>query len=113
LQFRLVIVRFSKNQPLTFAAPFDSSAPAASAMSWDVRSGAPQIFLEADTGPATVGVRNRDLLNSGPTAPEFVVEIDTDGAHIFGSATICWASRPEAGTQFSATYASATASRET
>ncbi len=66
-----------KDQPLTFAAPFDSRAPAASAMSWDVRSATPQIFLEADTGPPPWRPK-RDLLNSGPTAPEFVVEIDTD-----------------------------------
>ena len=92
-----------KDQPLTFAAPFDSSAPAASAMSWDVRSTTPQIFLEADTGPPPWRPK-RDLLNSGPTAPEFVVEIDTDGAAYLRFGDDLLGKRPEAGTQFSATY---------
>jgi hypothetical protein len=91
------------DQPLTFAAPFDSSAPAASAMRWDVQSVAPQIFLDADTGPPAWRPK-RDLLNSNPTAPEFVVEIDTDGAAFLRFGDDLLGKRPEAGTQFSATY---------
>ena len=92
-----------KDQPLTFAAPFDFSAPAASAMSWDIQSAAPQIFLDADTGPPPWRPK-RDLLNSKPTASEFVVELDTDGEAYLRFGDDLLGKRPEAGTQFSATY---------
>jgi Baseplate J-like protein len=92
-----------KDQPLTFAAPFDATASAASAMTWDIQTAAPQIFLDADTGPPPWHPK-RDLLNSGPTATEFVVEIDTDGAAYLRFGDDLLGKRPTSGTQFTATY---------
>ena len=92
-----------KDQPLTFAAPFDATAAAASAMSLDIQTAAPQIFLDADTGPPPWHPK-RDLLNSDPTATEFVVEIDTDGATYLRFGDDLLGKRPESGTQFTATY---------
>ena len=92
-----------KDQPLTFAAPFDPAAAAASAMSWDIQTAAPQIFLDADTGPPPWHPK-RDLLNSDPTATEFVVEIDTDGATYLRFGDDLLGKRPESGMQFTATY---------
>jgi hypothetical protein len=92
-----------KDQPLTFAAPFDLTASAASAMSWDIQTAAPQIFLDADTGPPP-WLPKRDLLNSAANAPEFVVEIDTDGAAYLRFGDDLLGERPESGTQFTATY---------
>ena len=92
-----------KDQPLTFAAPFDATGSAASAMSWDIQTAAPQIFLDADTGPPPWHPK-RDLLNSDPTATEFVVEIDTDGGAYLRFGDDLLGKRPSSGTQFTATY---------
>jgi hypothetical protein len=94
-----------EDQPLTFAAPFDATAPAASATSRDVRTAMPAIslssLLNADTA---TWVPKRDLLNSAPTATEFVVEIDADGEAYLRFGDDLLGKRPEAGTQFTATY---------
>jgi hypothetical protein len=92
-----------KDQPLTFAAPFDATASAASAMSWDIQTAAPQIFLDADTGPPPWHPK-RDLLNSDPSATEFVVEIDTDGGAYLRFGDDLLGKRPTSGTKFTATY---------
>ncbi len=94
-----------EDQPLTFAAPFDATASAASAMSWDVQTAMPAIslssLLNADT--ATWSPK-RDLLNSAPDAAEFVVEIDSDGAAYLRFGDDLLGKRPDPGTQFTATY---------
>jgi hypothetical protein len=94
-----------KDQPLTFAAPLDVTASAATARSLDIRTSMPAIslsgLLNAD---AATWLPKRDLLNSAPNAPEFVVEIDTDGAAYLRFGDNLLGKRPEAGTQFTATY---------
>jgi hypothetical protein len=94
-----------KDQPLTFAAPFDATASAASAMGWDGHSAMPAISLSSllNTDKAT-WLPKRDLLNSAANATEFVVEIDTDGAAYLRFGDDLLGKRPEAGTQFAATY---------
>ena len=94
-----------KDQPLTFAAPFDANSSAASAMHWDVKAAVPEIFLETPLKPNAPPWRpKRDLLNSGPNANEFVVEIDTDGAAYLRFGDDLLGKRPDSGTQFTATY---------
>jgi len=94
-----------KDQPLTLAAPFDPTASAESAMNWDNRSAMPAVSLSSllNTDTATWSPK-RDLLNSAPNASEFVVEIDTDGAAYLRFGDDLLGKRPEAGTQFTATY---------
>jgi hypothetical protein len=91
--------------PLTQAAPFDPTASAAAAMRWDVQTAMPAVslasLLNADTA---AWLPKRDLLNSGPGANEFVVEIDTDGSAYLRFGDDQLGKRPEADTQFTATY---------
>jgi hypothetical protein len=94
-----------KDAPLTFAAPFDATASAASALRWDVRTAVPAISLSSLLNAATATwLPKRDLLNSNPAATEFVVEIDTDGTAYLRFGDDLLAERPEAGTKFTATY---------
>jgi hypothetical protein len=94
-----------KDQPLTFAAPFDATASAASAMSWNVQSAEPEIFLQSlHNGDTATWQPKRDLLNSAANATEFVVEIDTDGTAYLRFGDDLLSKRPESGTKFTATY---------
>jgi hypothetical protein len=94
-----------KNQPLTFAAPFDGTSSAASAMNWEIREAMPAVslssFLNADT---ETWWPKSDLLNSGPNAPEFVVEVDTDDTAYLRFGDDLLGKRPEQDTKFTATY---------
>jgi len=94
-----------KDQPVTFAAPFDAAAPAASAMNWDIRTAMPAVSLSSllNTDTATWSPK-RDLLNSAPNSTEFVVEIDTDGAAYLRFGDGLLGKHPASGTQFAATY---------
>jgi len=94
-----------KDQPLTFAAPFDATASAASAMTWDVHTAMPEVSLSSLLNTDTeTWLPKRDLLNSAANAPEFVVEIDTDSAAYLRFGDDLLGERPEPGTQFAATY---------
>jgi hypothetical protein len=94
-----------KDQPLTFAAPFDATASAASAMTWDVHTAMPEASLSSLLNTDTeTWLPKRDLLNSAANAPEFVVEIDTDSAAYLRFGDDLLGERPEPGTQFTATY---------
>jgi hypothetical protein len=92
-----------KDQPLTFAGLFDATLSAASAMTWDIGTAMPSVFLDDSVSPAPWRPK-RDLLNSDATAQEFVVEIDTDGAAYLRFGDDLLGKRPDSGTQFSATY---------
>jgi Baseplate J-like protein len=94
-----------KNQPLTFAAHFDATASAASAMRWDVRNAVPEIRLKTPLDPNALPWHpKRDLLDSNPTSTEFVVEIERDGTAYLRFGDDLLGKRPEVGTQFSAIY---------
>jgi hypothetical protein len=91
--------------PLTFAAPFDATGSAASAMTWGTQSAIPAIslssLLSADT--ATWSPKS-DLLNSAADAREFVVEVETDGTAYLRFGDDLFGKRPETDTKFTATY---------
>jgi predicted phage baseplate assembly protein len=78
---------------------FDPDASAAAAVQWKLSDVLPAVTLEPGGWEP-----KRDLLNSAPNAPEFVVEIDTDGAAYLRFGDDLLGKRPEPGTQFSATY---------
>jgi hypothetical protein len=90
-------------KPVTCAAQFDKNASASAAMRWDIGSALPQIRLETGPSKDKWAVR-RDLLSSGESARDFVVETETDGTSQlrFGDGTN--ALRPVSGTVFNAFY---------
>jgi hypothetical protein len=92
-----------KDAPMTHAAPFDATASAEAAMSWDIQTAVPQISLADNVSPAP-WLPQRDLLNSSPSAAEFVAEVDTDGFAYLRFGDDLLGRRPDSGTQFTATY---------
>lgn len=93
--------------PLTQAArqPFDASASAAAAMDWSMSDVLPQIVLSSVTnGTPATWQSHRTLLNSGPNATDFVVEVDDDGRASLRFGDAAHGIRPKTGTQFSAAY---------
>ena len=91
--------------PLTHAAPFDITASAAAAMTWDIQAAVPEISLASSLNTDHATWRpQRDLLNSSPSATEFVVEVDSDGFAYLRFGDDLLGRRPDPGTQFNATY---------
>ena len=95
--------------PLTFSVPLPSCTCATPAVAQDPRQALPYISLRgAATTPQGAVTTDwspvPDLLESGPTDPSFVVEMDNNGvAHLrFGDGS--FGMMPEAGTVFTATY---------
>jgi hypothetical protein len=94
-----------KESPLTCAAGYDPDHPPASAtatMQWSVRDAVPVITLKEAAASATWHPKH-DLLNSGPTGRQFVVEIESDGAASLRFGDDLFGSRPASGTRFLAT----------
>jgi Baseplate J-like protein len=87
--------------PLTFAAPFDPTAPAAAATQTDPRAALPEITV---AGEGETWTPQFDLLGSDRFATEFVVELEEDGiAHLrFGDDER--GRQPQEGSAFDATY---------
>jgi len=79
--------------------PFDPDAPASAAFQWKLSEVLPAVTLEPGGWQP-----KHDLLNSGPTDNEFIVEIDSDGAAYLRFGDDFLGRRPEEGTQFIATY---------
>jgi hypothetical protein len=92
-----------KDAALTHAAPFDATISAAAAMSWNIQTAAPQVLLKDNLTSAS-WLPKRDLLNSSPSAAEFVAEIDSDGMAYLRFGDDLLGRRPDSGTQFTATY---------
>ncbi|MFP5261562.1 MAG: putative baseplate assembly protein [Blastocatellia bacterium] len=99
-----------KQAPLTQAAPYDSSNPPLSAiatMRLSIEDPAqlplPVINLE-EPDVTDRWLPKRDLLNSGPNAKEFVVEVETDGVAYLRFGDDQLGSRPATNTLFLATY---------
>lgn len=82
---------------------FDRELPAASALRWDLRDVSPAVTL-TEGGPDQVWRPQRDLLNSGRLARDFVVEVDDAGrARLrFGDGVL--GQRPPGGPSLTATY---------
>ncbi|MBI2207274.1 MAG: putative baseplate assembly protein [Candidatus Rokubacteria bacterium] len=85
----------------TERVPFDPSAPAAAAFSWRLEDAMPVVWL---TGGGEVWTARRDLLSSGAFDPDFVVEVERDGAAVLRFGDDEHGQRPEAGWTFEATY---------
>lgn len=92
--------------PLTQAVPY--SAPPASAraaLPTRPQDAQPSIQLEGTTPTGSQGwLAVRDLLNSGPGDPHFVVEIESDGTARLRFGDDRNGLRPASGTEFSASY---------
>lgn len=94
-----------KLAPITQAAPFDASKSAAAAMHRSLRECLPAITLTSELGGVSREWHpRRDLLNSRADAPEFVVEIETDGTATLRFGDDRHGARPEPGTVFHARY---------
>jgi hypothetical protein len=88
--------------PVSHTLPYDATEAAAAALRSDVRAAVPRVALTTATGAPWEA--RPGLLGSGPTAPDFVVEVEADDeAHLrFGDGR--HGARPMAGTTFAATY---------
>ena len=98
-----------KGGPVACVNPYDEQNPPPSAQAGllpPLADAMPKIMLggTADGTPQVTWAAQRDLLNSDPTAPEFVVETEADGTVFlrFGDGT--HGQRPTPGIRFAATY---------
>jgi hypothetical protein len=66
-----------KQRPLTQAAGYDSTRPAAEAFAWEMKDVLPAIQLQDQQG--RLWRPKHDLLSSDAFAPEFVAEVESDG----------------------------------
>jgi hypothetical protein len=80
---------------------YDLKAPAAQAMSWDMSSVLPQIWLSTSSNQWQP---HRTLLNSNAEAADFVVEVDDDGTASLRFGDDEYGQRPAVGTAFTAIY---------
>jgi hypothetical protein len=90
------------NLPLTFAVPFDATAPASTFLAPDVSTAAPQVTLFSDDGTTWTPIE--DLLEEDSEFTGFVPEIEYDNtAHLrFGDGT--YGAAPAMNLAFTATY---------
>jgi hypothetical protein len=79
--------------------PFDPEAPAAEAFSWKMEDVLPAITLNDRAWRP-----QRDLLNSGPYAKEFVVEVEEDGTSMIRFGDGINGLQPKDETEFTASY---------
>ena len=94
-----------KYRPLTNAAPYDTTAPAAAAMRWSMRDVTPVLRLESKSSRGIVPWSPKpDLLNSGPDSTEFVVEAETNGTAFIRFGDGQHGKRPLEATTFDASY---------
>lgn len=91
-----------ERRPLTQAAPFVDSRPAASAAHWDLRETLPEIRLTDSDGAEWLP--GRDLLESGPATRRFVAEVEADGRASLRFGDDTFGLRPARGTGFAARY---------
>ncbi|HEY0376643.1 MAG TPA: putative baseplate assembly protein [Pyrinomonadaceae bacterium] len=97
-----------RHRPLTHSAPHDPTKSVLSAhdlMHRPLSEFLPSVRLKGDlNGQPSAWHPQRDLLNSGPSSREFVVEVENDGAASVRFGDELFGSRPAAGTNFNATY---------
>ena len=94
-----------EQRPLTQAAPYDSNLSARAAMVWDIRDAMAAIALDSVLKADKIHwTPKRDLLESGPTDPDFVVETEADDRAWLRFGDDLLGLRPEPRTSFSATY---------
>jgi Baseplate J-like protein len=85
-------------RPLTFAAPYDPSAPAAAAMHWDVHDALPSGLVVKGDGESWNAVF--DVLGSDRFAPDVAVEVEADGEATLRFGDNDRGRRPQAGAVF-------------
>ncbi len=71
--------RLVRAQATGQALPFDPAAPASAALVWEMRDVLPDALL-TESGTDDVWLPERDLLNSGRFARDFVVDVGNDGS---------------------------------
>ena len=94
-------------RPLTHAAPYDPSLPAAASLAPGTEAALPQLTAlsgQASGKPAVTWQVRRDLLNSGADAADCVVETDSDGSARLRFGDGERGLRPVTGTAFTAGY---------
>lgn len=85
--------------------PFDPTAPAASALQWDVGNCLPAISLSGTTASGvSEWTLRQDLLESTETDTDYVVEIDSDAIARLRFGDGEYGMRPAEGTDFTAIY---------
>jgi len=91
--------------PLTQAAPYDPTLPAAAAVRVTPDEARPQLRLRSTFGADVLAWEPfRDLLDSGPLDPHFVVEVERDGRAFLRFGDDRHGLRPEPGTAFVASW---------
>jgi hypothetical protein len=91
--------------PLTQAVPVTTTQPAAEALDADPTAARPAVELDGVIGGVpTLWKPQPDLLGSGPTAAEFVVEVEHDGRTAIRFGDDASGMRPEPDTAFTARY---------
>jgi hypothetical protein len=91
--------------PLTYAAPYDERAPASASIHGPPAAARPALALRAELPAGSQEWRPLpDLLNSGPAAPEFVVEVEADATARLRFGDDRNGLRPARRTTFWATY---------
>jgi hypothetical protein len=98
-----------RSGPLAYVNRYDEASPplsARAALLPPLAEAVPKIGLVAtsDGTPPVTWAAQRDLLNSEPTAPDFVVETEADGAAFLRFGDGAHGERPTPGTKFVATY---------
>jgi hypothetical protein len=103
------------NKPLDYVLPYNDATPPASAsaaLNPALAEAVPRITLTSTDGKTTTSWNaQRDLLNSLPEAPDFVVETESDGTAYLRFGDDTHGRRPTEGTQFSASYRTGGGSR--
>jgi uncharacterized phage protein gp47/JayE len=89
-------------RPVSHTVPYDATAAAVAALRSDVRAAVPRVALRTATGDPWEA--RPDLLGSTATAPDFVVEVETDDETQLRFGDGRNGARPTAGTTFTATY---------
>ncbi|HLL15383.1 MAG TPA: putative baseplate assembly protein [Pyrinomonadaceae bacterium] len=96
------------HRPLAYVSPLDPAQPIVSAgavMNWPVSEFVPAVRLTGTLNAQTAEwLPQRDLLASEAGAPEFVVEVETDGTAYVRFGDDRFGSRPPVGTAFTADY---------
>ncbi|WP_267221374.1 putative baseplate assembly protein [Dyella silvae] len=104
-QGQVIVDSVFEGEPEAALLPFDPAAAASAAMQWDIANTVPAIALASmGAGGTELWMARHDLLESHPTSPDFVIEIDSDMQARLRFGDDEYGLRPVAGDDFSAVY---------